>query len=288
MTQRPKIEFRPIDHRNKESIWLQKYRSDIKSQSGEDGVIAKIFDVVGEENKICIDFGAGEGQNISNSYNLCYNKKWGGVLIEPGYQFPGLEKLYKKRKDVATINDIVGFDDKNKLDTHLAAVPFDVPKSPDFASIDIDGCDIYIWEDLMNYRPRVVCIEFNHFIPLDVYLLQPRDLSLNIGSSLLATAEYAKIKGYELVATTSCNAFFVDSHLFSKFNIPDNSVEAMHFFGQNETKLAQSYDGTLFIAGLMTNPWKGFKIDEERIQPLPSNMRQWKFDGKIFPMKKIT
>jgi hypothetical protein len=93
--------------------------------------------------------------------------------------------------------------------------------------------------------------------------------------------------GYELVATTSMNAIFVDSPLFPKFNIPDNSVEAMHFLGKNQTKIGHSYDGTLFLAGMIANPWKGFRIDEERIQPLPSNMRQWKFDGKIWPQKKI-
>jgi hypothetical protein len=283
----PKISFIPIDRRNKQSIWLQEYRKNIKSQSGEDGVIEEIFNIVGTENKFCVDFGAGTGQNLSNSYNLIHNKNWSGLLLEPGYQFKELKELYKKRKDVVTLNDIVGFDHQNKLDTHIDTLPIAVPKDFDFLSIDIDGCDIYIWEDLKKYRPRVVCIEFNHFVPLDVYLLPPRDLSLNIGASLLATATHAENLGYELVATTSMNAFFVDAHLFPKFNIPDNSVEAMHFLGQNETKISHSYDGTLYLSGLKANPWKGFMIDHDRIQPLPSNMRQWKFDSKIWPQKKI-
>jgi len=287
MEQRPKIDFRPIDRRKKESIWLQEFRSNVKSQSGEDGVIAKIFELIGTENKFCIDFGAGEGTNLSNSYNLCYEQGWSGLLIEPGPQFSSLKKLYEKRDNIATVNDIVGFDENNKLDTHLASAPFEVPEKPDLASIDIDGCDVHVWEDLVYYRPRVVCIEFNHFIPLDVYLLPPRDLSLNIGASLLATAEHAKKKGYELVATTSMNAFFVDAHLYPQFNISDNSVEAMHFLDWHQTKIIHSYDGTLFLAGMVANPWKGFRIDEECIQVLPSNMRQWKFEGKIWPLRKL-
>ena len=287
MAARPKIEFRPIDRRNKESTWLQEYRSNVTSQSGEDGVLSKIFEIIGTNNKFCVDFGAGTGENLSNSYNLCTNQGWSGLLLEPGHQFPKLKERYAKRNDVATVNDIVGFDQKNKLDTHLNSLSFKAPKDIDLVSIDIDGCDIYVWEDLKNYRPRVVCIEFNHFIPLDVYLLPPKDLSLNIGASLLATVEHAKKMGYELVATTSMNAIFVDAPLFPKFNIPDNSVSAMHFFDRHETRICHSYDGTLFLSGLIANPWKGYRIDEERIQPLPSNMRQWKFDSKIWPQKKL-
>ena len=287
MSTRPEIEFRPIDRRNPASIWLQKHRANVKSQSGEDGVIAKIFEVVGTENRFCVDFGAGDGQRLSNSYNLTYRQGWKGVLIEPGASFVELAKLYEGNRNVAVINDIVGFDPTNTLDAHLLSADLDVPSSIDFVSIDIDGCDVHVWEDLEHHRARVVCIEFNHFIPLDVYLLPPRDLGRNIGASLLATADHAREMGYELVATTAMNAFFVDRPLFPKFDIPDNSVSAMHFLGTNETKLARAYDGTLYIAGLDRDPWKGFKIDEERIQPLPSNMRRWKFDTKIFPTKKL-
>jgi hypothetical protein len=287
VSKRPQIEFRPRDRRKPESTWLQAHRRNVTSHGGEDGIIEKIFDVIGTENKICVEFGAADGKHFSNSYNLITNHGWSGILIEPFHQFPKLQELYRDNPKVELINELVGFDKANSLDAHLRSRKMKVPRDIDFVSIDIDGNDVHVWRDMREFRPRVICIEFNHFVPLDVYMVQPKDLELCIGSSLLATAEIGKELGYELVATTAANAILVDAPLFPKFNIPDNSVEAMHFMGANETKLVPSYDGTLYIAGLARNPWKGYMIDEERIQVLPSNMRQWKFDGRPWPSKKL-
>ena len=288
MAERPRTEFRPIDRRNKASIWLQSYRADVKSQSGEDGVFEKIFELIGTENKFVVDFGAGDGVGLSNSYNLVQNKGWSAVLIEPGPPYEKLEQLYKDNVSVVTINDIVGFDEHNLLDAHLANASIDVPQNPDLVSIDIDGCDVYVWQSIKKFRPRVICIEFAHFAPLDVYMMQPCDAGVNAGTSLLAMAEEGKKLGYELVATTAMNAIFVDAPLFPAFNIDDNSVESMHFLGENQTRIVHSCDGTLYLVGMTNNPWKGFEIDEERIQPLPSNMRKWKFDRRIWPSTKLT
>lgn len=288
MPDRPKIEFRPVDRRASDSIWLQEHRRNVRSQSGEDGLFEKIFEIIGPGERFVVDFGAGDGENLSNSYNLVRNHDWSAVLIEPEpSRYAKLKRAYSFNRRVHAINDIVGFDEGDRLDAHLATATLSVPERFDLLSIDVDGCDVHIWRDIKGYRPRVVCIEFNHFAPLDVYMVQPRDLSLNIGSSLLATAEIGRELGYELVATTDMNAIFVDRDLFPAFKISDNSVEAMHFLGRRETKIVHSYDGTLFLAGLSNNPWKGFQIDEERIQVLPSNMRQWKFDGRIWPTKKL-
>ena len=281
--QRPRIEFCPVDRRNKRSVWLRRYARNVTSQAGEDGIIEKIFEVIGEGSRFCVDFGGSDGKTNSNTYNLIANRGWSGVLIEPSIRFEKLARLYGDHSKVHLIKDMVGFDEHNKLDAHLSRCPFSVPVNPDFVSIDIDGCDIYVWEDIKLFRPRVVCIEFNGTVALDVYLLQPQDFSVNVGSSLLATQRHASQMGYELIATTRGNAFFVLQPLYEKFRIRDNSVQAMHFLGQMETKIAHGYDGALYLAGLDHNPWRGYKIDEERIQILPSNLRQWKFNGRAFP-----
>ncbi|UTY46700.1 FkbM family methyltransferase [Sinorhizobium fredii] len=280
------VRHQPIDRRKPESTWIDNFKQNVTSQGGEDGVILKIFDVIGTKNKVLVDFGAADGFHISNSYNLIHNLDWNGVLIEPGPQFEKLNTLYESRKDVVTIKDIVGFDEDNKLDAHLSNAKIEIPEEFDFVSIDIDGNDIHVWRDIKKYRPRVVCIEFNHSLPNDVYLLQPKNLSINIGSSLAATIGAGKELGYELVCVTGPNAFFVRASLFSQFNIADNSIDAMHFNANKETKICQGYDGTLILAGMKTHPWKGYTIDEERIQVLPSNMRRWKFkDGWIWPKR---
>ena len=283
----PKIVFKPRDRRDPKSIWLQEHRSNVKSQSGEDGLFEKIFSIIGEGGRFVVDFGAGDGERLSNSYNLCVNKKWSGVLIEPSAAYDKLAALYARRRDVETMRSAVGLTREDDLDAHLRRAKIPVPEVVDLLSIDIDGCDVHVLSDLRERRARVLCIEFNHFVPLDVHLVQPRNAALNIGTSLLATVEIARDLGYELIATTDMNAIFVDAPLFPKFDIEDNSVESMHFLGLRETKIAHSYDGTLYLCGLDGNPWKGFKIDHERIQVLPSNMRRWKFGGRIWPAAKL-
>ncbi|MGN6209313.1 hypothetical protein [Asticcacaulis sp.] len=278
---------RPVDRRVKESLWFEPYRTNVTSAGGEDGVAARIFEIIGVKNKVVVDFGAGDGKRISNSYDLANNKKWSAVLIEPSKAYAALHELYRERPDVFTVEDIVGFSDENKLDAHLDRAPFTVPVDFDFLSIDIDGNDIHVWRDLQKYKPRVVCIEFNHAIPNDVYLLQEKNLNLNLGSSLLATVEAAQEMGYELVAVTAPNAFFVLKELYPQFNIADNSVDAMHYNAYKETKLCQGYDGTLVLAGMARHWWKGFAIEEDRLQVLPSNMRKWKFDGYLWPTKAL-
>ncbi len=287
MSKRPIVELRPVDRRNKQSTWLQEHRWDFRSQGGEDGVIEKIFEVIGTRNKFCVEFGAGDGEKLSNTFKLTQKEGWGGVMIEPGGAYPRLESLYKHNKKVGTINSFVGFEEEILLDTLLDKCEVEVPQDLDFMSIDIDGNDVHVWQDLKQYKPRVVCIEFNHMIGNDIYVVQPRDMSINCGSSLLATTEIAKELGYELVATTNANGLFVVREEYEKFNIEDNSIDAMYYPGNRETKLIQSYDGSLYLAGLKKNPWKGYNLDEERMQVLPTNMRQWKFDGAIFPKKKI-
>ena len=37
---------------------FQKYRNNVTTQRGEDGIIKAVFDIIGTENKFCIEFGA--------------------------------------------------------------------------------------------------------------------------------------------------------------------------------------------------------------------------------------
>ncbi len=50
----------------------------------------------------------------------------------------------------------------------------------DFLSIDIDGCDYHIFEQLELFTPKIICIEFNHMIPNEVEFVQVKTLLLNM------------------------------------------------------------------------------------------------------------
>lgn len=259
---------------------LSDYRKNVTSQFGEDGIIERIFELVGERSRWSVELGALNGTHDSNTWTLIKQKGWSGVLIEadPTY-FEKLKAEYAGVPRAHSVNEFVSFEGGHSLDEIFAQTP--MPKEFDLLSLDVDGNDYHLWESLKEYRPRVVVIEFNPSIPDDISFVQPRDMSVYQGSSLRATVELGKRKGYELVAVVVGNAFFVSKELFPKFGIADNSIAALHTDHSLETQVFQLYDGTLVLAGNTELMSHRIPIDQERIQPLPKRKR--KYPARISP-----
>jgi len=251
---------------------LLDYAKNVTSQRGEDGIVEKVFEMIGTTNKICVEFGAGDGDRTSNTWNLINFHKWGGVLIEPKKEmFVSLARRYEHRPDVITLAKTVGFEKDNSLDYVLNG---EFPLSFDFLSIDIDGCDYHVWDAIEKYRPRVVLIEHNPTVPIDIAFVQPKDMSVNQGSSLKALHNLGLRKDYELVAATELNAVFVKWEFLSLFDIEDNSPEALNPMDERQkTRLFQGYDGTLFLVGNDRLVWKNRQISHEDIQVLEPSER---------------
>lgn len=252
--------------------WLLEHRSNVTSQHGEDGIVQKIFEIIGEGSKWCAELGALNGRHDSNVWHLVQECGWSGVLIEadPTY-FERLAEEYKHTPQAHCVQAFVSFEGEKALDSLFAKTP--MPRVFDLFSLDVDGNEYHLWESLEQYRPRVMVVEFNPSIPNDVSFVQPRDMSVYQGSSLCAFVALGKEKGYELVATNETNAFFVSKELFSLFGITDNSIDALHTDRQFETKLFQLYDGTLVLAGNDRLIWHNVQIDPERLQVLPRRRR---------------
>ena len=269
-----RIEFRQVDSTNSTDNYLREFRGNITSQFGEDGIIAKIFNIIGETNKFCIEFGAWDGRLYSNTWTLINNGRWRGILIEgDSRRFQDLIASYEGKQNVVLVNKYVGLSGEFCLMLSLKAAA--CPNDLDFLSIDIDGMDYYIWESLEHFNPRLVVIEFNPTIPNDVFFIQPRDQSFNQGASLLALIELAGQKGYELVVTTDANAFFVRSDLFHLFGIKDNSIGAIHNPGGYESRIFQLFDGTLVLAGRKSLLWSEIPIEDWMLQPLAKRHRRF-------------
>ena len=256
---------------------LMEHQKNVTSQRGEDGIIEKIFEVIGTKNKVCVDIGAGDGDRTSNTWNLLNLRGWSGVLFEPkASAFKSLEWRYKHRLEVQVFPTKIGFELDGGLDYELTEVSAYTPLEFDFLSIDIDGCDYHIWEAIYLHKPRVVCIEHNPTVPIDVEFVQPKDMTVNQGSSLKSLCILGKRKGYELVAATELNAIFVREEDFHLFGITDNSPEALNPVNESQkTRLFQGYDGTLFIVGNDRLIWKNKTITHEDIQVLPKAERRY-------------
>lgn len=258
----------------KSSTWLNEFAGNVTSQNGEDGIIEKILDVVGDSARWCVEFGCWDGRHLSNTYNLVKTKGWSAVLIEgDAHRFQDLLKTYDGNNRVVPINALVGFEGPGRLDSILQST--EIPVDFDLLSIDIDGNDYHVWEAVRDYMPKIVVIEYNPTIPNVVEFVQPRNMGVTQGSSILALANLAKSKGYELVAVTHSNAIFVDSRYFSLFGIEDNSVGAMRVDESSVTYIFNGYDGTVFIRGFGELGWHGIPYRESKLQALPKWLREY-------------
>ncbi len=252
---------------------LSSSAKNVTSQHGEDGIIEKIFEVIGDASnasKWCVEFGAWDGKHLSNIYNLIMNQGWSGVLIEGNpKKYKKLKSTYANQSNVYTFNCMIGLSSNDNLESILSKTP--IPKYFDLISIDIDSFDYYVWESLIQYKPTVVVIEYNPSVPNDIVFVQEKDMSVNQGASLLALIELGKLKNYELVAVTKSNGIFVVSEEYHKFGIEDNDINKMR--KDLGKRIWQGYDGTIFTHNFSRLLWKRRPIDPEELQVLSKDER---------------
>lgn len=264
--------------------YLVRYANQVTSQDGEDGVLAEIFSRLGISAGWCVEFGAWDGKFHSNTWDLIHNRNWKAVCIEAHTPaFNDLKASCEGLADVYCYNEYIEIEGGNSLESILSRTP--IPQNFDFISIDIDGNDYFIWRSLEHYRPKVVLIEFNPFIPVDVSFAKINRGQVRASASLLALCELGKTKGYELVCVIGNNAVFVVKEHFVLFALPDNRPAAM-FRSHLETKLFQGYDGTLFLAGNRKLVWRWeynrqgmldhVEVQDGDIQVLPSGLRTFR------------
>ncbi len=266
--------------------WLDAFEAKVCSQRGEDGKIAKILEVIGDNDRWCVEFGAWDGKYNSNTFNLIKNRDYSAVLIE------GSERKFLELREnmnpykVTSIRSFVGFTDKDSLDVILEKTP--IPKNFDVLSIDIDGNDYHAWAAVKKYRPKLVVIEFNPTIPSEVEFIQEPVSHLNHGCSLLALVRLARDKNYELVATTLNNAFFVSKEYFGLFKMADNSIDKLRTDQSRVTYVFSGYDGTVFVRGFGQLDLHGLPFKEKNLQLLPKFLRGYDDSGAGFgALKKV-
>ena len=222
------------------------YRHNITSQSGEDGVLEKLFETIGVENRWCVEFGAGDGKQNSNTWNFVNNHGWQAVLMEADRsEFEHLERRYRSNERVRTMQAIVEKDGASGLATLLGRTA--IPKDLDLLSIDIDGDDYHVWESFEDYRPRVVVVEYNHTIPYDVSFVQAYQAKVRGGASLSALRDLGIKKRYRLVYAYGSNAFFVDESIAAKHEILPATEEELRAATPTPHPYFQLYDGSIVL-----------------------------------------
>ena len=132
--------------------WQLPYESRTYSQCGEDGIIKVMTDAIINPNRFVFEIGWGSGKE--NMSRALIDRGWSGIGIDcehdlhPGLVLPDRFRFRKMYVDLDRIGDA------------FEGVPVDL----DFFSLDIDSFDFEVaaWALQNGYRPKTVCLEFNH------------------------------------------------------------------------------------------------------------------------------
>ena len=134
------------------------YESQTHSQHGEDGIIAVMTQAILDPNRFVFEIGWGSGkQNMSR---CLMEQGWSGIGIDGAHQpHPGL-----------VIPDNFQYRQLYVDPSQFASAFEGVPEDMDFFSLDIDSFDFEVarWALDNGYRPKTVCLEFNHRFGPDV------------------------------------------------------------------------------------------------------------------------
>lgn len=211
-----------------ESYFLQ-FSKNIHSQCGEDGIIEKLFELLSINDGVVVEFGAMDGIELSNTYNLWKTKKFKSILIEKFEKHT--ECLQKFEMEMDNVNCHIcevspNKNDKNSLDNILHRSKFEINNDNlCLISIDVDSCDYHIFESLSDFKPKIVIIETN-----TNYNYDEEYITTNNGCSLFSVNELANKKGYTLACHTG-NAIFVRNDLFDL--LPKNDYTLKNLYCNN-------------------------------------------------------
>lgn len=194
------------------------------SQNNEDGIIDYIFSKIKSYQINFIEIGFDYYEN--NSLNLFRNINK-ILLIEASKDKCFvlniiLSIFYPLTKKIS--NTFVTKNNINKLINNFYSENEEI----DCISIDVDGNDYFLMEDL-NFKPKLIIIEYNFWLGKEVSITMPYqedyswDGNIYCGASLLALNNLANKKNYSLIAIdSSCtNAFFIRNDLAHNFSILD-------------------------------------------------------------------
>ncbi|KON86177.1 hypothetical protein AF332_04620 [Sporosarcina globispora] len=195
---------------------INSYEKKVRSQNGEDGIIEELFFRIGTTNKYFVEFGVQDGSECNTAYLSLFNN-WSGLMIEGNKKnYKRLKANFSNHKFVKTVHQFVTKDNISSIFKHNY-----VPAEFDLLSIDIDGNDYWVWNALLEYKPRIVVIEYNASYPPPQKMVIPYnpnfvwDGTSYYGASLTSLSELAKKLGYALLGTDlrGVNAFFIRKDL---------------------------------------------------------------------------
>lgn len=199
---------------------LNRHGYGLYSQADENGILVEIFHRIGVTNKTFVEFGIGDG--LENNTHALLLDGWRGQWIEGSG--PSVHQVKTKYLDLIQSGRlhishafITGDNIDSLIGEHLAG-------EIDLLSIDIDGIDFQVLNQIACISPRVIVAEYNarKGPSIDwVMAYNPQhtwDHTDYFGASLKAFEKLLANRGYRLVgcSISGVNAFFVRNDLCSE------------------------------------------------------------------------
>ena len=189
------------------------------SQFGEDGILQYLTRHTGIQphERSFVEFGV-ENYTEANTRFLLGNDSWRGLVFDGSPRHVADIRASESywRNDLTAV---AAFITAENIDSLIAKAGFS--GSIGILSIDIDGNDYWVWQNITCIDPVIVVVEYNSVFGADHAVTTPYDPSFNRthahysnlywGASIKAFHYLAARKGYALVGSNSAgnNAFFV-------------------------------------------------------------------------------
>ena len=214
-----KLEYKYSLDNSKKMLYEYGFSSFLQHE--EDGILLYIFSLIGVTNKKCIEMCIGTGVE-SNTANFLVNHFWTGLLFDGNPNNINIAKnFYEQHKNTQIYPPTIvnAWIDKDNINSLISDNGY--RGEIDLFSLDIDGIDYYLLENLNIVSPRVIVLEINHLWGYEKSYSVPYDKNFQAefsddgsdyaGASLMAFIKLTKSKGYRFVGTNrfATNAFFI-------------------------------------------------------------------------------
>jgi hypothetical protein len=216
---------------------LQDVEFQVFSQFGDDGIIQYLINKIPIKNKTFIEFGV-EDYRESNTRFLLVNNNWSGFIIDGSSS--NIESI--KRQQLYSFYDLqteCTFVTKENINEILKKSRF--KSDLGILSIDIDGNDFWVWQNIDCVNPIILICEYNSLLGFkhpftvvyDPNFVRGISSKFNFyGTSLLSLVELSKSKGYTFIGCNSAgnNSYFIRNDQLKYLDIRLPTIEEGYVF----------------------------------------------------------
>lgn len=246
------------------------------SRNNEDAILEYLIKSLNLEDIKFVEIGT-EDYSESNTRFIYEKYNCDGLIIDNTKNlFLKVKKLFNVWKGNLQVEQkFVNKENINALiDKHFKN------KNIDIFSIDIDGMDYWIINELPNDKYKIIVSEYNPYFGPDIEVTVPYSenflrseyhfSNLCYGMSLRALINLMHKKGYKFLGSSSSkdNAFFVKSELFNLIGITEINITNLQKYTRAKFRENRNQAGEL----LYNNPEENFEIIKNcEVQDLKSN-----------------